>query len=115
MRKGHSRRGGSANTTSRLGRVAIYASRPKFKEKPNRFRALERKPRTTQNRLMIHRCPICNRTTESEKDPDFPFCSDRCRLLDLGNWASERYVISEQAVEEPASEKSEFNTDEPES
>jgi endogenous inhibitor of DNA gyrase (YacG/DUF329 family) len=22
-----------------------------------------------------------------------PFCSERCRLLDLGNWASERYVI----------------------
>jgi hypothetical protein len=23
-----------------------------------------------------------------------PFCSDRCRLIDLGNWASEKYVIS---------------------
>jgi endogenous inhibitor of DNA gyrase (YacG/DUF329 family) len=23
-----------------------------------------------------------------------PFCSDRCRILDLGNWASEKYVIS---------------------
>ena len=22
-----------------------------------------------------------------------PFCSDRCRILDLGNWASEKYVI----------------------
>jgi endogenous inhibitor of DNA gyrase (YacG/DUF329 family) len=27
-------------------------------------------------------------------DPDFPFCSERCRLFDLGNWASEKYVIS---------------------
>ncbi len=23
-----------------------------------------------------------------------PFCSDRCRVIDLGNWASEKYVIS---------------------
>ena len=23
-----------------------------------------------------------------------PFCSDRCRIIDLGNWASEKYVIS---------------------
>jgi endogenous inhibitor of DNA gyrase (YacG/DUF329 family) len=23
-----------------------------------------------------------------------PFCSDRCRIIDLGNWASEKYTIS---------------------
>ena len=28
------------------------------------------------------------------KDPNFPFCSDRCRLIDLGKWASGAYVIS---------------------
>jgi endogenous inhibitor of DNA gyrase (YacG/DUF329 family) len=27
-------------------------------------------------------------------DADFPFCSDRCRLIDLGKWASGAYVIS---------------------
>ncbi len=27
-------------------------------------------------------------------DPFMPFCSDRCRLIDLGKWASEEYVIS---------------------
>ena len=26
-------------------------------------------------------------------DPNMPFCSDRCRIIDLGNWASEKYVI----------------------
>jgi hypothetical protein len=26
--------------------------------------------------------------------PDMPFCSDRCRIIDLGNWASEKYTIS---------------------
>jgi endogenous inhibitor of DNA gyrase (YacG/DUF329 family) len=27
-------------------------------------------------------------------DPEFPFCSPRCRLIDLGKWASGDYVIS---------------------
>jgi uncharacterized protein len=27
-----------------------------------------------------------------------PFCSDRCRILDLGNWASEKYVISTPVI-----------------
>jgi endogenous inhibitor of DNA gyrase (YacG/DUF329 family) len=49
-------------------------------------------------------CPICRKPTNSESVPDFPFCSERCRLLDLGNWASERYVVSEPLIEEPAPE-----------
>ena len=39
------------------------------------------------------RCPICKKTTKAA-DPDFPFCSERCRLIDLGKWASGAYVIS---------------------
>lgn len=44
-------------------------------------------------------------------DPFMPFCSERCKLLDLGNWASEKYVIStpvERDVEpdKPSSEGS---------
>ena len=39
------------------------------------------------------RCPICKKVVPS--DGEFlPFCSDRCRIIDLGNWASEKYVIS---------------------
>jgi len=30
----------------------------------------------------------------SPGDPFFPFCSERCKIIDLGNWASEKYVIS---------------------
>jgi uncharacterized protein len=44
---------------------------------------------------MKHRCPICKRPTDSEVHADFPFCSERCRLLDLGAWASEKYVVSD--------------------
>jgi len=44
---------------------------------------------------MKHCCPICKKPTDSETDADFPFCSARCRNLDLGNWASEKYVDQE--------------------
>ena len=45
-------------------------------------------------------CPICRKPVDSESHPEFPFCSERCRLLDLGNWASEKYVVSESALDE---------------
>jgi len=39
------------------------------------------------------KCPICKK--EVSRDSEFmPFCSERCKLIDLGNWASEKYVIS---------------------
>jgi endogenous inhibitor of DNA gyrase (YacG/DUF329 family) len=39
------------------------------------------------------KCPICKQTVQA-KNPEFPFCSERCRLIDLGKWASGQYVIS---------------------
>jgi endogenous inhibitor of DNA gyrase (YacG/DUF329 family) len=42
------------------------------------------------------RCPICKKEVSFD-DPNMPFCSDRCRIIDLGNWASEKYVISTPA------------------
>lgn len=41
-------------------------------------------------------CPICKKPVRLT-DPEMPFCSERCRLLDLGNWADEKYVISTPA------------------
>jgi hypothetical protein len=41
----------------------------------------------------ILRCPSCRRVVTA-KDEYFPFCSDRCRLIDLGKWASGAYRIS---------------------
>jgi endogenous inhibitor of DNA gyrase (YacG/DUF329 family) len=38
-------------------------------------------------------CPICKKPVKST-DPEFPFCSERCRTIDLGKWASGSYVIS---------------------
>ncbi len=49
---------------------------------------------------MKHKCPICKATTDSAVHADFPFCSERCRVRDLGNWASEKYVVSEAVFTE---------------
>lgn len=39
-----------------------------------------------------------------------PFCSERCKLIDLGNWASEKYVISTPI--KPAIEEEQIQDDE---
>ena len=38
-------------------------------------------------------CPTCRKVVLASND-DFPFCSDRCRILDIGKWASGDYKIS---------------------
>ena len=38
-------------------------------------------------------CPTCRKVVLADA-ADFPFCCDRCRILDLGKWASGGYVIS---------------------
>ncbi len=43
------------------------------------------------------KCPICKKEV-ALGDPCAPFCSDRCRLIDLGNWAAGKYVISTPAT-----------------
>lgn len=45
------------------------------------------------------RCPTC-RTIVQCKDQDFPFCSERCRTIDLGKWASGAYKVS-TAIHDP--------------
>jgi endogenous inhibitor of DNA gyrase (YacG/DUF329 family) len=39
------------------------------------------------------KCPICKKPVTKAAE-DFPFCSERCRLIDLGKWASGQYVVS---------------------
>lgn len=38
-------------------------------------------------------CPTCKKITTWEENPWRPFCSDRCKLIDLGAWASEEYRL----------------------
>ena len=46
-------------------------------------------------------CPICGREVFLA-DPLSPFCSESCRSVDLGNWASERYTIASRVADESA-------------
>ncbi len=40
-------------------------------------------------------CPQCGKKTAWSKDnPHRPFCSERCKLIDLGAWANEEYQIA---------------------
>jgi hypothetical protein len=45
-------------------------------------------------------CPICkasvNEADAGKEGSFFPFCSDRCRLIDLGRWLSGKYAIPVQ-------------------
>ena len=49
-------------------------------------------------RLRSLRCPIC-KTRTPRTAPEFPFCSERCRLIDLGKWASGQHVVSSPMLE----------------
>jgi hypothetical protein len=47
---------------------------------------------------VVLRCPAC-KTLVTPEDENFPFCSDRCRLIDLGKWASGEYRISSPVLD----------------
>jgi len=45
------------------------------------------------------RCPTCKKPVKRTA-PDFPFCDERCRSIDLGKWASGAYVISSPIIDQ---------------
>lgn len=49
------------------------------------------------------RCPICNCLMQGQGPaewPAFPFCSERCRTIDLGRWLGEAYRVAADPAEE---------------
>jgi endogenous inhibitor of DNA gyrase (YacG/DUF329 family) len=63
----------------------------------------------------IYCCPQCRQSVAWEGNPYRPFCSERCQLTDLGNWADERYAIAaepcSEALEEFHGENNKSNSD----
>jgi len=46
-------------------------------------------------------CPTCKRPVEWVPESIYrPFCSDRCRLIDLGAWLTEKHAIPDAAAQE---------------
>ena len=41
------------------------------------------------------KCPICGKPTDYAAEPEGPFCSARCKMVDLGRWLGEDYRITE--------------------
>ncbi len=55
-------------------------------------------------------CPTCKGTAIwDESNPFRPFCSERCRLIDLGKWASEEYRIAGEKKDVPDEDRDEKN------
>ncbi len=53
------------------------------------------------------KCPICRKATVySEENPFRPFCSERCKLIDLGEWAEGKYGIASEDSSDGTDEKS---------
>jgi endogenous inhibitor of DNA gyrase (YacG/DUF329 family) len=53
------------------------------------------------------KCPNCKKITEWQDNPYRPFCSERCKLIDLGAWASGEYSIEGRLDDESGYEPSE--------
>tara|TARA_B100000686_G_C16788144_1_gene976676 strand:+ start:2227 stop:2454 length:228 start_codon:yes stop_codon:yes gene_type:complete len=44
--------------------------------------------------MKIIKCPICKKTFQKMDDSPLPFCSERCKISDLGAWLDGQYKIS---------------------
>jgi hypothetical protein len=54
--------------------------------------------RENQKPAKIIKCPTCQKSVVwSEENPWRPFCSERCKLIDLGDWIEERHRIPDSA------------------
>lgn len=51
--------------------------------------------------LQTVKCPTCRKRTAWQGNRYRPFCSERCRLIDLGAWAEESYRIPGEQVTDP--------------
>lgn len=47
---------------------------------------------------MIVACPSCRKETQWEGNPHRPFCSERCRMIDLGAWVAGEYSVPVEAL-----------------
>jgi hypothetical protein len=52
-------------------------------------------------------CPVCGKPAPrpvagATAESPFPFCTRRCRTIDLGNWLDERYRVDEVSSDEPS-------------
>ena len=56
----------------------------------------------------MSKCPTCNKEIPQE-NPYRPFCSERCKLVDLGKWVSEEYRVPGSTVSKESTDDEETN------
>jgi uncharacterized protein len=44
------------------------------------------------------KCPTCGKPVEFKDNPFRPFCSERCKMIDLGRWVNEEYRVPGKSV-----------------
>lgn len=52
------------------------------------------------------KCPHCGKEIKNQKEPYRPFCSNRCKLIDLGKWISEDYRVPAMERDDSGKESS---------
>ncbi len=58
----------------------------------------------SESEKKLLKCPICKKPAEMDKakNPFLPFCSERCRTIDLGAWLDGKYIVAgDEPVTEP--------------
>ncbi len=67
-----------------------------------RRRAYHLGPVLYRSSMSEARCPICERPTAPRASNEaFPFCSPRCRTIDLGQWLGEKYAVVPASDDDP--------------
>ena len=57
--------------------------------------------------MICVRCPICSKSFEIDSLddlPSFPFCTERCKLIDLGRWLDGAYFLPDKEATEASAE-----------
>lgn len=59
------------------------------------------------------KCPTCQREIDWSQSPFRPFCSERCRLIDLGAWLTEKHAIPGELAPDEGTPGNQERPDEP--
>lgn len=59
--------------------------------------------------MRILKCPHCGNLFRQDQSSALPFCSERCRLIDLGGWLDEKYSVPVQRDDDDEEEFDQFS------
>jgi uncharacterized protein len=57
------------------------------------------------------KCPTCGKSVERADNPFRPFCSERCKMIDLGRWVNEEYRVPGKPVDPEPTDDSDAHKD----